>query len=191
MNNIYKSSDQKAITAVVNALKEGNIAIIPTDTVYGVAAIPDKPEAVEKIYRAKARDGRKPIAFLASDIEMVEAIADMSAAAKHLAQKYWPGALTLVLQTNDNSYEGFRIPNHEFTRKVIRECGGLLRVTSANLSGEPDACSLDAAVNYIGKYVDVSIDDGESPGGIPSTVVKDTPEGLTILRQGECKIENK
>jgi len=188
-NVIYKSDDKDVIKKIVSVLKAGNIAIIPTDTVYGVAAYPNIPEALEKIYKAKARDGRKPVAFLASDVEIVEELTVLSSAAKELAKKHWPGALTLILKMKTGEYEGFRIPDHNFTRELIRQAGGLLRVTSANLSGEPDACSVEDAISALGAHVSISIDDGQSKGGIASTVVKDDPEnGLQILRQGSVII---
>jgi tRNA threonylcarbamoyl adenosine modification protein (Sua5/YciO/YrdC/YwlC family) len=188
-NTIYKSTDHDAISKTVKSLQAGNLAIIPTDTVYGVAAQPNISSAIEKIYEAKARDGKRPIAFLASDIDVIEKKAILSDASKELAAKHWPGALTLILKMKTGEYEGFRIPDHDFSRELIRQAGGLLKVTSANLSGEPDACTIEDAVKAIGSYVSTSIDDGQSPGGIASTVVKDDPEkGLTILRQGSVKI---
>lgn len=186
---VYKSSDKNAVDEAVSTLKQGNLAIIPTDTVYGIAAYPHINAAIEEIYKAKSRDGKKPIAFLASDIEVIEKLANISEESKQLAEKHWPGALTLVLKMKSGGYEGFRIPNHELTREIIRQCGGLLKVTSANLSGEPDSCTAESAIGTIGGYADICIDDGESPGGIASTVIKDDLEtGLTILRQGAVKI---
>jgi len=184
-NKICKSDETDVIKKTVSILQAGNIAIIPTDTVYGVAAYPNIPEALEKIYKAKVREGRKPIAFLASDIEIIEELTVLSREAKELAKKNWPGALTLILKMKTGEYEGFRIPDHNFTRELIRQAGGLLRVTSANLSGAPDACSVEDAISALGEHVSISIDDGQSRSGIASTVVKDDPEnGLEILRQG-------
>lgn len=186
---VYKSNDKNAIYAAVATLKQGNLAIIPTDTVYGVAAYPHIDAAIEKIYEAKARDGKKPIAFLASDIEVVEKLTNISEESKRLAEKHWPGALTLILQMKSGRYEGFRIPDHELTREIVRQCGGLLKVTSANLSGEPDTCTAKSAIAAIGDYAKICIDDGESSGGIASTVIKDDPKtGLTTLRQGTVNI---
>ena len=184
-NKIHKSDETDIIKKTVSILQAGNIAIIPTDTVYGVAADPNIPEALEKIYKAKTRDGRKPVAFLASDIEVVEELTVLSIKAKELAKKYWPGPLTLILKMKTGEYEGFRIPDHNFTRELIRQAGGLLRVTSANLSGSPDACSVEDAISALGEHVSICIDDGQSRAGIASTVVKDDPEnGLQILRKG-------
>ncbi|MDA3800358.1 MAG: L-threonylcarbamoyladenylate synthase [Kiritimatiellae bacterium] len=186
---VYKSSDENAVDEAVASIKYGNLAIIPTDTVYGVAAYPEIGAAIEKIYEAKARDGKKPIAFLASDIDVIERLANISEESIQLADKHWPGALTLILQMKSGGYEGFRIPDHNLAREIIRQCGGLLKVTSANLSGEPDTCTAESAIAAIGDYADICIDDGKSPGGIASTVIKDDPEkGLTILRQGSVKI---
>ena len=93
-----------------------------------------------------------------------------------LAAERWPGALTLVLPCGDG-YEGFRVPDHAWTRKLLAKCGGTLRVTSANLSGRRPATDAPQALADVGLSADLVVDDGVSPGGVPSTVIKALPDG--------------
>ena len=210
---------------------KGGVAVIPTDTVYGLAAHPDFPEAVERLYTIKGREAKKPIALLASDVEAVvrflggpigEAAPSLSAAligeaapsphqsaaligeaapsplhagksvfpktAADLAARHWPGGLTLVLPKGD-IYEGLRVPDHEWTRRLLAACGGVLRVTSANLSGQRAATDAPAALAEVGLSADIVVDGGVSPGGVASTVVKVDADGsLSVLRSGAVAV---
>ncbi len=169
---------EKTLDAAADLLNRGGVAVIPTDTVYGLAAHPAHPEAVERLYAIKGRDARKPIALLAADADAVAAFgAAMPPAAAKLAAERWPGALTLVLPCGDG-YEGFRVPDHVWTRRLLAKCGGTLRVTSANLSGRRPATDAPQALADVGLSADIVIDDGISPGGVPSTVVKVRSDGV-------------
>ena len=171
--------DEFAQAAAV--LNGGGVAVIPTDTVYGLAARPDRPAAVDRLYTIKGREAKKPIALLASDIAAVERFGYLvKGKARELADKHWPGALTLVIGA-----EGFRIPGHAETRELIAACGGVLRVTSANLSGRRPATDAPQALKDVGLSADYVVDDGVSPGGVPSTVVRVNPDGsIGVLREG-------
>ena len=166
-------------------LNGGGVAVIPTDTVYGLAARPDFPAAVERLYTIKGREAKKPIALLASDIAAIERFGcQVTGRARELAERHWPGALTLVIGP-----EGFRIPDHDRTRRLLAACGGVLRVTSANLSGRRPATDAPQALADVGLSADFVIDDGVSPGGVPSTVVRVKADGsLEVLRQGAIEI---
>lgn len=169
----------------------GGVVILPTDTVYGIGAHPEFPGAIDRIRQIKGRPSDKPIALLAADMESVEQFgAELPEAAWRLAGRYWPGALTLVLPCHDG-WEGFRVPDHEKTRHLIKLCGGALRVTSANLSGQMPAISAAETLKSIGLEADLIIDGGISPGGVASTVVRVTSENaLTILREGAISKED-
>jgi len=163
----------------------GGVAVIPTDTVYGIAAHPGCPSAVSRICTIKGRPTGKPIALLASGSDAVRAFgAVFPPAAQRLADAYWPGALTLVLPCGSGT-EGFRVPAHDAARSLIAACGGTLRVTSANLSGAMPAVSAVEALKDVGLEADLVIDGGVSPGGVPSTVVKVGADNtVTTLREG-------
>ncbi len=179
--------DSAGIETVARILLAGGVAVIPTDTVYGLAAHPDFPRAVERLYTIKGRDEAKPIALLAADEEAVEAFlgADMPAQARELAGRFWPGALTLVLNNAAGTTEGLRVPAHAWTVQLLKRCGGVLRVTSANLSGRMPAVDALGALNAVGLSADALVDDGVSPGGIASTVISVDRDGcMKLLRAG-------
>ena len=166
-------------------LLAGGVAVIPTDTVYGLAAHPAHPEAVQRLYTIKGRQEAKPIALLAADAAAVVHFgAQFPPAATRLAAAFWPGAVTLVLACAEGTEEGFRVPAHDWTRALLAACGGVLRVTSANLSGGLPAVRAVAALQSVGLEADLVIDDGASPGGIASTVVRVTSDEPEILRAG-------
>ena len=173
--------EDATIDAAAAVLNVGGVAVIPTDTVYGLAAHPGFPDAVERLYSIKGRERRKKIALLAADAAAVEAFGyPLPSAAKKLAAKHWPGALTLVL-----GEEGFRVPDHVWTRRLLAACGGVLRVTSANLSGGQPATDAPQALAEVGLSADLVVDDGPSSGGVPSTVVRVCEGGeIEILRPG-------
>jgi len=174
-----------SIVTAASVLNNGGVVVLPTDTVYGIAAHPERPEAIARIFTIKGRPTGKPIALLASDpAAVVRFGAEFPPVAQKLAERYWPGALTLVLPCGE-TFEGFRVPAHEGACELLVACGGVLRVTSANLSGEMPALSAVSALKEVGLEADLVLDDGVSPGGVPSTVVKVTKEGvLTVLREG-------
>lgn len=176
---------EESIDEVAAVLNGGGVAVIPTDTVYGLAANPNFPEAVEKLYTIKGRESGKKIAILAADVSAIGKFGySLSEKAMKLAEKYWPGALTMVLGD-----EGFRVPDHFHTRKLLEKCGGVLRVTSANLSGCRPATDAPQALADVGLSADVILDDGVSPGGVASTVVRVCSDGsIDVLRNGAIKL---
>lgn len=175
-------ADDEGLAAAVRVLAGGGVAVVPTDTVYGLAAHPDFPEAVARLYSIKSRDASKPIALLASDAEAAARFVGAEAAAVGAA--HWPGALTVVANG-----EGVRVPAHEWTRRLIAACGGALRVTSANLSGRRAAADAPSALAEVGLASDLVVDDGVSPGGVASTVVRVAGGRLEVLREGPVRVD--
>ena len=171
------TADEAGLAAAADVLCAGGVAVIPTDTVYGLAAHPNRSEAVARLYSIKARDAKKPIALLAADAD--GAAAFVGADAARVGAKHWPGALTVVAQG-----EGVRVPAHDWTRRLLARCGGALRVTSANLSGRRAATDAEDALRAVGLSADLVIDDGVSPGGTASTVVRVEGRRLDVLREG-------
>jgi L-threonylcarbamoyladenylate synthase len=178
------SCDAAGLRAAADTLLGGGVAVIPTDTVYGLAAHPACPQAVERLYTIKGRAEGKPIALLAADAEAAAAAAGgFPPRAQALAAR-WPGALTLVVNG-----EGVRVPAHDWTRRLLAACGGTLRVTSANLSGRRPATEAGDALAAVGLTADLVVDDGVSPGGVASTVVRVDGEGaVTVLRAGAVTV---
>ena len=177
--------DGSIVLRAAELLKRGELIVLPTETVYGLAADPRRQEAVERIYRVKGRPESKEIPLLAADAAQVEQVGGiLSEAARRLAERYWPGPLTLVVPVGEE-YKGFRVPDFEVARAVIRSAGSVLAVTSANRSDEPPARCAEDAVRALGESsVALVLDAGPSPGGVPSTVVKVMGDKVEVLREG-------
>lgn len=176
----------------VSIVQSGGVIVIPTDTVYGIGCAFDRAGAIERIFSIKHRDPAKSIAVLLSDINQIDQLAEsFPDAAKALAEKFWPGALTLVVRKKaglpDNLASGttigLRIPDHELVRELIRRCGPLA-TTSGNLSGQPAAVSIREIPDDWNDKIDAIFDGGTIQGGKPSAVVDCTVEPLRILREG-------
>ena len=173
-----------AVKEAAAVLRSGALVILPTETVYGVAADPSLAGAEERIYVAKDRDRGKPIPLMADSLETVEGYgAILSPRVRRLTKRFWPGPLTLVLKCRDKT-EGFRVPDHDVALAVLKAAGGLLRVTSANISGDPAALTVETALAALRDHVVLALDAGPASLGIESTVVDATGETLRILRQG-------
>lgn len=182
---------QSEIRRAAEHLRRGGLVIVPTETVYGLAADPRAAGSEASLREVKGREEGKPVALLAKDLEQVEAYgAILGPAARRLAARYWPGPLTLVLpagmpgEGGTQQYEGFRVPDHPMALALLDEVGGVLRVTSANLSGEPPAVTADEAREALDGQVNVVLDAGPAEGGVPSTVVKTEGELVEVLREG-------
>lgn len=167
-------------------LRAGELVIVPTETVYGVAARADSPAALARLYAAKGRDEAKRIALFADGIETVRAAgATVDDGARRLAAAFWPGPLTLVLPNAAGGWDGFRCPDHPVALAWLRDLGGVAAaVTSANRSGEPAARTAQEAWAALQPHVTLALDAGPAPGGQASTVVRVGAGFLEILREG-------
>ena len=174
------------IRRAAEALKRGELVVVPTETVYGVAVRADSAAALERLYAAKGRAESKRIARFADGLAAVRAAgARVDAAAERLAAAFWPGPLTLVLEMASGEWEGFRVPDHAVALAWLRELGGVApAVTSANRSGEPPARTAHEAWAALAPHVALALDAGPVVGGVPSTVVKAGAGGVEILRAG-------
>ena len=178
-----------ALTEAIAALRRGELVIVPTETVYGLAADERNPAAMKKLFEAKGRPTDKPVALLAVGVAELERYgAKLPPAAKKLAEKFWPGPLTLVLDS-PAGWLGFRIPDHPVMLALLRAWGGVLAVTSANRSGEPPATTATAALVALEPFVTLALDAGPAAGGVPSTVVKEEEMKLEVLREGAISKE--
>ncbi len=170
-----------AVEEAAAALGRGELVAFPTDTVYGLAAGHDH---VRKLYAAKDRPKEKRIPVLLSDASNLEASALVSPAARALAERFWPGPLTLVLVAPRRGTLAFRVPDHAVARRLIAASGGGLPVTSANRSGRPDARTAQEVVEQLEGRVALVLDGGPTRGDRPSTVVDCTTDTVKILREG-------
>ncbi len=175
-------------------LRAGELVAFPTDTVYGVGAIAWDRRAVAKLYTAKLRSPDKAIPLLLADVDDLDLVAAaVSPAARRLAQRFWPGPLTLVLPragavpdevTAGGATVAVRVPDHPMARALIRLAGAPLATTSANLSGQPSPVTAAEVAAQLAGRVALILDGGRCPGGVPSTLVDVTGETPRILRPG-------
>ncbi len=170
--------------------------VFPTDTVYGIGCDARNHAAISAIYAAKGRSTLKAIPLLLSDEDSLATVArHLPPPAQALARRYWPGALTLVVERRADLPEelgggetiAVRVPDHDELRAFIRECGGLIAATSANRSGSPDALEARSAAAYFGDSVELTVDGGRAAGGIPSTVVNCAVWPPLVLREGAIR----
>jgi len=176
--------DPGPVDAAVRALAAGRLVVLPTETVYGLAAAPECPGAREALFQAKGRPADKPVARFVSGIEAAAAAgARVDETARRLAAAFWPGPLTLVLDSPDGPL-GFRVPDHAVARAVLEARGHALAVTSANRSGGPDPRTAEEALEALGPVVAVVLDAGPAREGVPSTVVRIRAGRTSILRAG-------
>ena len=167
------------------AVRGGELAVIPTETVYGVAARADAPAALARLYAAKGREESKRVALFADGIEAVRrAGARVEPLAEKLAAAFWPGPLTLVLPNAAGEWEGFRMPDHPVALAWLRELDFLPAVTSANRSGAPAARTAQEAWEVLAPHVALALDAGPVKTGAASTVVKVAAGAIEILRAG-------
>lgn len=173
----------------VECIRGGGVVVVPTDTVYGLAASIEHPGAVGRIFDIKKRARSKPLAVLVSTLEEAKSLGIFSDEALDLVRTEWPGGLTVVTHRSeaareidlggDGSTIGLRIPNHDFLLEVMRETGPLA-ATSANPSGQSVPETIDEIVRVFGESVDLYIDGGRLQGA-PSRVVT-LLDGKRILR---------
>ncbi len=189
---ILPASDPRALHAAAEALHRGGLVVLPTDTVYGLAAWPWDAAAVARIYAAKGRPERKAIPVLVGEkAHLVRVTAALPPCADRLAACFWPGALTIVVPKHPDlpaalspyPTVGVRMPDHPAALALLRLTGPLA-VTSANRSGQPPARTAAEAAAQLGDAVAVILDAGPAPGGQPSTVVDCTAAPPRILRAG-------
>jgi L-threonylcarbamoyladenylate synthase len=193
MNTILLAADSPlAIETALKVLRGGGLVAYPTDTVYGLAALLNDAAAIERIYQAKERSPNKAIAVLIGELEQIDQVAaQLPAAARRLAERFWPGALTLVVPRHPDLPAnlsplptiGVRMPDHAFARELLRHAGPLA-TTSANLSGGPNPRDAQEVLAQLDGRIELVVDGGAAPGGVPSTVVDCSGEQLAILREG-------
>jgi tRNA threonylcarbamoyl adenosine modification protein (Sua5/YciO/YrdC/YwlC family) len=180
------------------AVGRGDLIVLPTDTVYGVAADAFNPAAVQKLLDAKGRGRTSPPPVLVPGIETLEALAEqVTPEMRALAEAFWPGGLTIVVPArttlawdlgDTNGTAALRMPDHAITLELLRESGPLA-VSSANLTGKPAALTATEAHDALGDRIAVYLDSGESSGSrVGSTIVDATPtvtgKPVRVLRDG-------
>lgn len=191
---IEKVPDPKLIELAASLLKEENAIAFPTETVYGLGADASSRTGLLAIYEIKGRPKDKPLPIMIANLGMLEAwVREISPNAKQLMENFWPGPLTLILPakprlspilTAGKSTLAVRFPNHPIPIALIREIGGPLAVTSANVSGRPSPVTAVEVMNQLSGKIPLILDGGRCMHGRESTIVDCTTEEIRILRQG-------
>jgi len=202
MASRYDMSDEaereEGIAAAGRAVQRGRLVVVPTDTVYGIAADAFNADAVAALLAAKGRGRQMPPPVLVSAKTTLEALASgIPDWARALADELWPGPLTLVLHQQTSlqwdlgetrGTVAVRMPDHDVTLELLSRTGPLA-VSSANRTGLPAALDADGADKMLGERVRVILDAGPTPGPVPSTIVDCTTDTGRVLRRGAMPLE--
>lgn len=189
---LLPASSKDAISRALAVLAAGGLVAFPTDTVYGVGALAFDGKAIQSIYAAKDRPVEKAIPILIGDPEDLDKVAiHIPEVAHKLAIRFWPGPLTILIpkradlpdSVSATSTVGVRVPDHEVARALLHAAGPMA-VTSANISGAQNPVSAEEVYQQLGGRIPLILDGGQTPGGIPSTLVDCTTPELTVLREG-------
>lgn len=185
MNQVYE---------VVEVLRSGGVAAIPTDTVYGLAANGLDESAAARVFEVKGRHERMPLPLLLAGVDDLSlCCTDVPDSIRVLAEAFWPGSLTLVLRRSDavpdavtggGETVGVRVPDHPVPKEIARRLGAPITGTSANRSGLPPATTANEVREQLGERVDYVLDGGAVRSGVPSTVLDLTGPEPVIVRPG-------
>lgn len=192
---------EMSLEKIGTRLKEGELIIYPTDTVYGVGGVL-KEDTLKKIYEAKTRSFSSPLIALVNSLDKVDEIAIISDEHREkinkLIERFWPGGLTIILKKRENvpaimvsngETVGVRMPNHKLALDIIESAGGILATTSANISGEATPSSFVEISPIFKERVDIVIDGGKCPIGTASTIIDMSKSKISILREGSISKE--
>ena len=192
MANILPADDPECAPYAARLLGQGEIICYPTDTVYGIGAAATSDTAVRRLYAVKGRPLSKPLPLLIRDSASASFVAEVTPLAHTLMNRFWPGALTIVLRRKPEFFSlalaggdtvALRVPDHDLVRDIIRLLGEPITGTSANRSGSRAPVSAPEAALQLGEMVALVIDGGRSAGGVESTVI-DVTGPPSIVREG-------
>lgn len=196
---LLKGNIDTAMNASVTILRRGGIVAYPTETFYGLGVMFDKPDSLKRLYRLKRRPAEKAMPVIIGDEGVLPLLAsgkwlkEVPAAAKSLMGRFWPGPLTLLIPARESLSEyltaktgmiAVRVPGESFALSLARKAGFPITATSANVSGMPPAGDAGTVMRYFGKEIDLIVDGGRTPGGLPSTIVDASDERIVIVREG-------
>lgn len=183
-----KITDNQVVQKAVEVLRAGGVVMHPTETCYGFAVDVGNPVAMEKLYKLKGRDSKKPVSIMVADVEMAKKYGEFSEKAMGLAEKYWPAPLTIIVPSGEK-FVGMRCPDHKFSREMVEAFGSPITTTSANLSGgDPLYEAAFETFGDLAKEIDLVVDGGEIPFHRPSTIVKVVGDDIEMVRTGDLLI---
>jgi len=189
--------ERAALRTAAAVLERGGVVAFPTETFYGLGAAALDRAALRRVFELKRRPETKPVLLLVDSIAMAETVGEVSAQARALMSRHWPGALTLVLRarpgvpqdvTAGTGTVGVRLSPHPVARGLVGALGAPVTAPSANPSGLEPPTTASAVLAYFGDAVDLVLDGGPTAGGEASTVLDTTVEPPRVLRQGAVKV---
>ena len=196
-SNSFSSSE---LEQAVKEIQSGGVVMIPTDTLYGLAVDPRNRNAIERLFTVKGRAPSSAVAMICADLEQVEReFGLLSDLAKEVSRLFWPGPLTMVIDGNNlmknngislDGSVGVRVPSHPIAKALANAAGHPITATSANLSGERPPQAVTEASRLILESVDLILDAGEVPGGLPSTIVDVRANSVRLIRAGAIPLED-
>jgi L-threonylcarbamoyladenylate synthase len=179
------SPEEGRAAQAAQAIAGGGLVIIPTDTVYGIAANALDQKALDRLYEIKKRPKDKPFAMLIADASSVEKLAcDVPVSAYKLMHKFWPGPLTVLLKAPGGGKVGIRMPDNPAALKIIEGSQVPVACPSANISDNPAPATLDEALKDLNGLADLAVDAGPAKIGVESTIVDFTCQPPKIVRGG-------
>ena len=191
--------NDKIIKTAAEIISRGGLVAFPTETVYGLGGDSFDPAAAEKIYAAKGRPSDNPLIVHISEFDDIYKLSDeVPEIAKVLADKFWPGPLTIIVKKNKSvpvtvtgglDTVAVRLPSHKVARKLIKESGTFIAAPSANISGRPSPTTAKHVIDDLNGRIDMIIDDGSIEIGLESTIVDLTEDVPVILRPGYVTFE--
>jgi L-threonylcarbamoyladenylate synthase len=190
----------EAVAEAARLILAGEPVAVPTETVYGLAADATNAEAVARIYQAKGRPSFNPLIVHVPDLAAAEKIGEFGPQARDLAERHWPGPLTLVVPLREGTgiasivtaglpTIGLRVPSHPAMQALLRAVGRPLAAPSANASGAISPTRAEHVLKCLGGRIPLIIDGGATERGLESTIVAATDGGLRLLRPGPIQID--
>ncbi|NOZ24580.1 MAG: threonylcarbamoyl-AMP synthase [Nitrospirae bacterium] len=194
---LSRQNEEDLVRKAIDVLISGGIVAFPTETFYALGAKYDREDALMRLYELKRRPFEKAIPVMIGSSEQLPLIArDVPEEAVRLMEKYWPGPLTMVLKAEEGvstyltagtAKVAVRVPGESFALALVRRAGFPVTATSANPSGVSPAEDAQAVLKYFGETLDLIIDGGQTPGGLPSTIVEIVNGEVKILRKGRMR----
>jgi len=185
-----ENPDPQVIREAAVLLRRGGLVAFPTETVYGLGANLQDPQAVQELYQVKQRPFEKQATLHIADFKQVEAErVEITPLAWELMRRFWPGPMTLVLARLDGSAIGFRMPGHPVALALLKEAAVPVVAPSANLTGQPPALTAEQVLKVFSDRIDAVLDGGPAVSGISSTVVDLSAQPPRILREGALALE--
>ena len=177
--------EEEAINIASEILRSGGLVAFPTETVYGLGANLLNRKAIERLYRVKKRQKNKPLTIhIARMNTLNEMVPDIPRIAQKLINKFWPGPLTIILNSKDNRKLAFRMPSSKVALSLIEKSGVPIVTPSANISGKRAPRDTKEVLEDLGDSIDMILDGGPTEVGIESTVVDATVFPFKVLREG-------